>query len=370
MSNGLTVEVLNKDLLNKDLYIKLNNVIADHIKGFSIPYFTDERKIYIFSSYDNALKAEEGLNKVLNDKINESKPDKGNLVKAYEVKGLTYIGKINSTQHAKESKDPFEVVSTLDNILSNAKFLGIETVVMDKDSDNEKEINIDMILNIIGVTNPQPRLLLTEEENKKIKEAHESGKETEVNIQLRFNHMRILDYRNPFSISKEKSENLLELLFDDNAENLVKEIENRNLEYNELAHLVYIIDTEYVPMAVDMENKDLEENFKSYKETILEYTASKMAADIKDSKEFFLILLPYEEDGEQKLAVQRDKDGKIPILYTDLFAGNNVNPFCSISGLETFKQFFNKEKPTEIQLSAGPIGTITIPAELIVKNLD
>ena len=197
---------------------------------------------------------------------------------------------------------------------------------------------------------------MTEEERQAIQNK-------EVPFQLRFNPLKIVDYKNPFSVDNQRGLDLSALLFDDEADNL--EVHLEKLEYNELAFVSHQVFNEYVPMARGMENKEMEENFLKYQKQILEYTGKKLVEDTKKDKGFYLILQP-QENGNFR--VQKGANGIVPLLYTDFFATNNPNPLCLLKGYDTFKQFIENEKPTAIQLSAGPVATVLLPIEYIIKK--
>lgn len=347
--------VVNKEMLTKDLYIKLNGLVADRLNGVSIPYYTDAKTLYIFTSINNAREAEDYLDAEL-EKLLEKRDE---VKHAVEVGKISYIGKINKVNNNIDmQKEPIEFVTTLDTILTNAKFIGIEKVFIDFKSSEEIEITLDELLSKLEVNAEQPKLLMSEAERQEILN-------NKLQVKLRFNPVKIFDYVNPFGISNQKSLDLSQLLFDDEANKLESLL--ADLQYHELAFLSHQIIREYIPMAKDMENKGMEDNFNSYLEVVRKFLGKKLVSDLKDGKAFYLILVPTED--RQRLTVQADKNKVIPLLYTDFFSTNNSNPFCLVNSYETFKQFIENEKPSGLQLSAGPTATVLLQSEYILNNM-
>lgn len=346
---------VDRELLNKELFIKLNHLMANHIQGTSIPYFNNEKTLYIFTDYDKAVNAEKDLNTKLENLIEK----KEGVISAVKKPEITYIGKINkANSNIDMQKDPVEFITTLDVILTNAKFLGIEKVVIDYLYDGEQTLDLEDILKKLEIDAEQPKIIMTEEERTAI-----ANKEIQFN--LRFNPIKIIGYINPFSIDNQKGLDLSGLLFDDEADNLEEHL--KKLEYNEIAYVSHQIFNEYIPMAKGMENKEMESNFEDYHKRLLRITANKIVTDLKNGKSFFLILL-MQENGNQ-FKIQKGNNGIVPLLYTDFFATNNPNPLCLVNGFDTFKQFVENEKPTALQISAGPLATLLLPIEYIKEQL-
>ena len=152
---------VDRELLNKELFIKLNHLMANHIQGTSIPYFNNEKTLYIFTDYDKAVNAEKDLNTKLENLIEK----KEGVISAVKKPEITYIGKINkANSNIDMQKDPVEFITTLDVILTNAKFLGIEKVVIDYLYDGEQTLDLEDILKKLEIDAEQPKIIMTEEE--------------------------------------------------------------------------------------------------------------------------------------------------------------------------------------------------------------
>jgi hypothetical protein len=322
------------------------------MQGISIPFFTEDGKIYIFTTYEKAAKASKEMDShIVRDE---------NLISAVKFEKPVYVGKINKGNNdLKMEDDPLEVVATLENILENAKILGIKAVVFNYISEDELEISLEDLMTKLDITGGQAKIVLSQDEKQAIEEK-------QVQIAPRFNFINILNYKNPFSLDKMKEVDLAAKLFDDAVDNLEEEL--KPLEYHELAYMSHELLREYIPMAQNMENKALEDNFKGYHDTLITVASAKLAKDLKEGKAFFLILIPTGEEGKMK--VQKDENGVVPVIYTEFFATNNVNPLCVINGLDVFKQFLLTEKPTALQISAGPTATFVVPIEDITKAVD
>ena len=346
--------VVNRGLLDKDLYIKLNELVADRLHGVSIPYFNDNKILYLFTEYEKALAVEDELNEDLRKLID----NKEEIKPAVELKKVTYIGKVNRVNNTIDmQKDPVEFISTLDVILTNAKFIGIEKVFIDYKTDEEIVIDLNELIEKLQINAEQPKLIMSEEEKQDIINKN-------AQVRMRFNPVNILEYENPFSIDKQKGLDLSELLFDDEADNLADLL--NGLQYHEIAFVAHQLLNEYIPMAKGMENEGMEKNFQSYLEVVRKFLGKKLVDDLKDGKAFYLILNQV-EDG--RLVVQMDTNRVIPLLYTDFFQTNNTNPFCLVNNYDTFKQFMNNEKPAGLQISAGPTATIMILSKYIVEHI-
>lgn len=349
------LDKLDKTLLHKELFIKLNHLAANHIQGSSIPYFNENRAIYLFTSYERAANVEDKLN----EELNSYAVQKENVVSAVKIPKITYIGKVNPINNNIDmQKEPLEFINTLDVILTNAKFLGIEKVVFDMDTEDEITADLNALLEKLDINTEQPKIVMTEEEREAILNK-------QAPFQLRFNPVNIMHYSNPFTIGNQKGLDLSELLFDDEADDLKSHLQD--LEYNELAFMSHQIFNEYIPMAKNMENEGMVKNFEGYQKQLLEFIAGKIVNDLKDGKAFFLILNKYED---MKFRVQKGANGIIPFIYTDFFANNNENPLCLVNSYDAFKQFIENEKPTALQVSAGPIATILLPINYIVDKLN
>ncbi len=171
------------ELYNMDsLYIILTNGIADFERGLSIPMVLmpkeEQKVILIFSDYEKAKKY-----------VTVKRP--------MMVDGVLPIGEIKKSDN----------LNNIDVICANAMALGITAIDFDIDDENGFGCKLPYFMQLNKMSG-QGQIIFSKEEMEKIKE--NNGKFTP-----RFNAMHIVDFTNPYSLSKERAGEVMEKILAD-----------------------------------------------------------------------------------------------------------------------------------------------------------
>lgn len=185
LTSSEAVNAKLKEIYQKDsLYIVLNIYIADLERGLSVPLVLmpkdkeDHKVMVVFTDYEKAKTF-----------VTQKRP--------MVIDGILPIAEIK-----KDDK-----INNMDIICANAMAQGINAIDFDVDDDNGFGCKLQYFMQINNMSG-QGQIVFSNEEMEKIKA--NGGKFTP-----RFNAMYIMNFDNPYSLSKERAEEVVNVLLED-----------------------------------------------------------------------------------------------------------------------------------------------------------
>lgn len=309
------------DLIEKDIiFILLDPRRTFMAEGHGFPFVGSG--INLFSSYEDAKKC-----------INDNKFERWESV--YPIGSL-------------EKENRF---TNIKNTIMIANALGIENIFLD----NKSYFKTEWFLNVIGIKDKMEfELRLTAEESAKIEDIAQSK------MPVRFNPIDVYDYKNPFEISAERKNELMNAIISPEANNekdAFKALSNNTLHEN--CFSLMVLRSKLIPMSIQKGDMNALDYFnmmrRVYATAIVKQIRKHKSLYVlcdKESHEVFVRDSPF---GENKTLLY--------VSYTDLFKHQGPLEYKKLSNQEEILDLIKENNVDGVILTDGPSVTALIDKE-------
>ena len=359
-----------KSLIAGDIFVKLSERFANNIEGTSIPEIltinmpgdngekTAEKMITLFDSYELAKE------------YCDQEAVRANYPFDYNI---YYIGKMDKVEGLETLKGfpklapnkRFASINNINTILNNAIALGVKCVGVNT-KDFKFVADIFYFMHIAEIPRTDAEVVMTNDEY----EAYQNDRES---FNYRFNQMKIYNFEKPFDITDAKEKDLENILFDtdlDDEKSVSFESKAKELKYEELCSLYLHIYAEYVKMAKDMENEELETMYIEKAKTIENVLAEKVFNDLwvspennnKSGYHFYTLMKPLgvPEGQPQSFVTLTDTANDLVLIYSNIYMTNSQYIYRKIENINEVIDLVNAENLHGVKISAGPTPVATV----------
>lgn len=318
---------LKKLFAKEEMYILLSWNAANLLRGLSVPYIgtlkTGERMLVVFTSMQHAR-----------DYIDKN---------GYYKPGDNYmIGKMEKN----------DKLGNLYAVCNTARQLGIYGIDIDPGSEDAMGCEIDYLFTVNNLEPTNVSVISSEEDMAKIL------KENDGNLPIHFNMMPILNYINPYEISKKRSEVLLGHVF--NAGRTLAEAKatftlNENL--NENVFVADMVNRNLIAQAKKNNKASDVQYFQSINNVLERVVWERLANEDK-------LYTLHKGDTDELFTV----NDCMYVLYTDYFKSMGSFVYKQLRGREEIEKMIKEHNIKGLLVTDGPSKMIVLEEPVITSK--